>query len=117
LGVERLLGLRLEGQSFRIQPCIPAWWPGYALTWRTAGATYEISVRRGGGIAGETSLDGRVLEDGRIPVLSDGGMHRIDVRLAADADGERRAPAVPAGAPQHEDPTSHLEEDRPTATP
>ena len=114
LGVERMLGLRLEGRSFRIQPCIPATWPGYDMTWRVSGATYEIAVRRGEGTTVETSLDGLVLADGRVPVLADGGTHRVDVRLAAAADRVRRERAVSAAAPQRDDATSRPDPDRPS---
>ncbi|HET8539049.1 MAG TPA: glucoamylase family protein, partial [Anaeromyxobacter sp.] len=33
-GLESILGLRRRGATFELDPCIPASWPEYAITWR-----------------------------------------------------------------------------------
>jgi len=43
-GVESILGLRIEGDWLVIDPCVPAAWPGFAMTLRYRGAVYEIAV-------------------------------------------------------------------------
>ena len=80
LGVEQLLGLRREGDTLTLTPCLPAAWPGYEATYRVGATTYAIRVGRGDG-AGIT-LDGAVLPDGRIPLDGAGGTHEVRVTLA-----------------------------------
>jgi len=93
VGLESVLGLRVvRGREIVLRPCIPADWPGFTLRWRVPdGATvYEFVVTRADG-AERTSaaLDGEELrvENGavRLPLAADGAMHRVDVRLGADA--------------------------------
>ena len=37
-GLESLLGLRRQGATFAIDPCIPASWPEYAIAWKVGAA-------------------------------------------------------------------------------
>ncbi|MEQ1756980.1 MAG: glucoamylase family protein [Vicinamibacterales bacterium] len=84
-GIESMLGLRRRGQSFTITPCIPASWPEYQITWKVDGTQYLISVsnpdRHCCGVASIT-VDG-VAVRGAIPLLHDGGTHRVQVVLGA----------------------------------
>ena len=41
---EDILGLRVMGSRFRIQPCIPKDWPEFSITYRRAGTTWNIRV-------------------------------------------------------------------------
>jgi cyclic beta-1,2-glucan synthetase len=50
-GIESILGLRLQGRSLLIDPCIPRAWPGFDVTLRHHGATYEVSVRNPGSVS------------------------------------------------------------------
>jgi cyclic beta-1,2-glucan synthetase len=50
-GIESILGLRLQGDSLLIDPCIPTAWPGFDMTLRYRGAVYEISVRNPGSLS------------------------------------------------------------------
>ena len=43
-GLESILGLRRHGETFEVDPCIPASWPEYAITWRFGRTRYEITV-------------------------------------------------------------------------
>ena len=43
-GLESILGLRRHGATFEVDPCVPASWPEYAITWRVGRTTYEIAV-------------------------------------------------------------------------
>jgi cyclic beta-1,2-glucan synthetase len=88
-GLESILGLRRHGSTFEVSPCIPSSWPEYEIIWRVGATRYEILVsnpsRRCGGI-GEARLDG-VLVDGRaIPVVDDGGTHRVRIVLGEPHD-------------------------------
>ncbi len=90
-GLESILGLTRHGASFALDPCIPAEWPEYAITWRHGTATYEITVtnpdHRCRGIA-SAELDGDAVDPASIPLRDDGATHRLRVAL-----GERAAVA------------------------
>ncbi len=94
-GLESLLGLRRQGATFTIDPCIPASWPEYTIVWRFGSARYEITVtnpeHRCRGVA-EADLDGAPADPAAIPLADDGGSHVVRVVLGA---GTR--PAQPLG--------------------
>jgi cyclic beta-1,2-glucan synthetase len=83
-GLESILGLRRRGATFEVDPCIPASWPGYAISWRVGGTVYEISVvnaeRRCRGVA-SAELDGVPVDAGAVPLVDDGGVHEVRVVL------------------------------------
>jgi cyclic beta-1,2-glucan synthetase len=86
VGLEGLLGLTRQGDRLRLNPCIPSHWPGYQIVYRHGDTRYEISVENGDGDGPrvtEASLDGSSLPDTHIPLLDDGGLHHVRVRLAA----------------------------------
>jgi cyclic beta-1,2-glucan synthetase len=94
-GLESLLGLRRQGATFAIDPCIPASWPQYAITWRFGAARYEITVtnpeHRCRGVA-EAELDGSPVDPAAIPLVDDGAAHVVRVVL-----GAATRPASPVG--------------------
>jgi cyclic beta-1,2-glucan synthetase len=81
-GLESILGLKRHGAALAIDPCIPAGWPEYRVTWRLGRARYEISVenpeRCTRGVA-RAELDGRSVDPSAIPVIDDGQPHQIKV--------------------------------------
>ena len=81
LGVERLLGLRREGDTLLVAPALPPDWPGFEASYRYGGASYRITVERGE--APCATLDGAALPDGRIPLRDDGSDHEVVVVVAA----------------------------------
>ena len=46
LGIEQLLGLRRQGDTLTVVPCLPPEWPGYTATYRIGAITYQITVDR-----------------------------------------------------------------------
>jgi cyclic beta-1,2-glucan synthetase len=95
-GLESILGLKRHGASFELDPCIPAAWPEYSITWRHGSTGYEISVanpdHRCRGIA-EAELDGDAVDPGNIPLVDDGVTHRVRVVLGEQARGPSRTAA------------------------
>ncbi len=70
-----ILGIRAELDGLRIDPVLPAAWPGFTATRRFRGATYEISVRKPAGQAGRVSLvcvDGEPIEGTLVPAAAPG---------------------------------------------
>jgi cyclic beta-1,2-glucan synthetase len=83
-GLESILGLRRRGPSFQVDPCIPSSWPEYRIVWHLGGTRYDITVRNlGGRCRGvrEAELDGRAVDSRAIPIVDDGGTHRVVVTL------------------------------------
>ncbi len=102
VALESILGFTLEGGStIRLEPRIPADWPGFAITYRPDGETvYRIEVENDApGVELETlaELDGGALEvvDGvvRVPLERDGGTHtvRVTLRTAQPAEESHAA--------------------------
>jgi len=83
-GLESMLGLRRRGATFSIDPCIPSLWPAYEITWRFHDTRYEIAVsnpeRRCRGVA-SAELDGAAVNASAIPLVEDGGVHRVRIVL------------------------------------
>jgi len=86
--VETILGLKRQGNVFRINPSIPAAWPGFSIRWRLGKTVYEITVEnplgrtRGGGRA---ELDGAPVDPEAIPLMIDGRTHAVRVVLGQPA--------------------------------
>jgi cyclic beta-1,2-glucan glucanotransferase len=94
-GLESVLGLRREGSTFAIDPCIPSSWPGFAIVWRFGRTSYEITVSNPEGRCRDVALvelDGVAVDPCRIPLADDGSTHRVKVVLGAKtaASGEGR---------------------------
>jgi cyclic beta-1,2-glucan synthetase len=83
-GLESILGLRRHGRTFEIDPCVPASWPEYSITWRFGRTRYEVSVanpeRLCRGI-GSARLDGADVDPRAIALVDDGGVHEVRVVL------------------------------------
>ena len=84
VGLEAILGLRILGDAFELDPCIPTVWPGYGLSWRFGRTRYEITVEnpesRCRGVA-EAQLDGESVDARRIPLRDDGQEHQVRVMI------------------------------------
>jgi cyclic beta-1,2-glucan synthetase len=83
-GLESILGLRRRGSTFMVDPCIPSSWTGYQIDWRFLGTRYEITVSNPDGRCrgvGRAELDGAAADPMAIPLVDDGGFHRVKVVL------------------------------------
>ena len=107
VAVESILGLtQQDGQTLLLRPCIPASWAGFSLHYEVphTGTTYEFAVEQAFPLAVRTAatMDASPLEVRAgavwIPVIADGRIHRVDVRLGADV-GPRYGPRVPGPPP------------------
>jgi cyclic beta-1,2-glucan synthetase len=89
VGMEALLGLKLTKDALRIQPRIPAAWPGYSVKWKYKSSEYLIRVENPGGAGNGVHtilLDGAACPGDEIPLRDDGQQHSVIVRLG---DAER----------------------------
>jgi cyclic beta-1,2-glucan synthetase len=86
VGLEGMLGFRLQGEVLRLNPCVPRSWPGFQILFRFRSSRYDISVDNPSGVSrGVTKLeiDGVVIPEDptRIPLIDDGATHRVRVSL------------------------------------
>jgi len=100
VALEGLLGLRRQGETFYLEPCIPTSWKQYEIDWRHQTSRYHIIVRnpehRSSGVAAVT-VDGLAVPPAAIPLLDDGREHEVVVMLgsptaSAPTLAEARAP-------------------------
>jgi len=85
-GVESILGLRLEGDLLRLDPCIPKAWPGFEMTVRYGSARYEILVENPDGVCRgivAATMDGTEIprQPFGLKMRDDGIAHRVLLRL------------------------------------
>ncbi len=85
-GIESILGLRIQGGSLCLAPCIPKLWSGFETTLRHGSATYKIQVENPDGResgARTVELDGKTIVERPIviPLLDDGATRRLRVVL------------------------------------
>ncbi|HSB20504.1 MAG TPA: glucoamylase family protein [Anaeromyxobacteraceae bacterium] len=89
-GLESILGLRRHGATFEVDPCVPASWPEYRITWRVGRTRYDILVanpdRLCRGIA-TAEVDGEPVDSHAIALVDDGRVHQV--RLVLGGPGGR----------------------------
>jgi cellobiose phosphorylase len=83
--VESLLGLRLEGDRLRIEPCLPAGWEGFTVHYRYRETVYHIAVHQTPHATGEQrlSLDGHDEAGMAVPLVDDRREHRVEMWVRA----------------------------------
>jgi cyclic beta-1,2-glucan synthetase len=86
--IESVLGLRRQGNTFKVNPSIPAVWPGFSIRWRLGRTIYEITVDnpqgRNRGV-GRVEVDGSPVDPEAIPLSNDGKTHVVRVVLGQPA--------------------------------
>jgi cellobiose phosphorylase len=84
VALEAILGFRLAGDTLRVEPCIPAGWAGYEVTFRCRSATYRIHAENpawaGRGVR-SAAVDGQPVPGGAVPLRDDGRVHDVRVVL------------------------------------
>ena len=85
-GVESVLGLRIQGVTLRVDPCIPKGWGHFEATLAYRTASYSVRVENPGGVhrgVGFATVDGVELAERpvSVPLMDDGRRHDVLVRL------------------------------------
>ena len=76
-----ILGIRPELDGLRVDPVLPAAWPGFTAIRRFRGATYQISVRNPDRISGRVThleVDGRRIEGTLVPLAPPGAAVQVE---------------------------------------
>ena len=80
---ESLLGLRLETDALRFEPCLPPDWPSYKVHYRYRETFYHITILNGG--AGNTvehvTVDGAMQPDKLVRLVDDRIEHQVEITL------------------------------------
>ena len=83
VGLETILGFTKRGDRLSLEPCVPAAWPEFNLTYRHGRTTYTIVVERPQAARKgnqQVLLDGRMLDGEAIPLVDDGATHEVLIR-------------------------------------
>ncbi len=83
VGLEAILGFRLERDTLVLSPRVPRDWSMFSIEYRYGGSTYSITVHEpaaaGAGNA-QLSVDGVTFEGNSIRLVDDGRRHEVVVR-------------------------------------
>jgi cyclic beta-1,2-glucan synthetase len=92
--VESLLGLRLEVDKLRFEPCIPADWEMFKMHYRYRETVYHITVLQTRTGKGGTSViaDGVEREDQAVPLVDDHQEHSVEVRIPVPDQEKEKLP-------------------------
>jgi cyclic beta-1,2-glucan synthetase len=84
--LQELLGIRRNGSTWSVNPCIPAVWETYSIDWRMGDTRYHFTVsnpeRRSRGVT-SVELDGAPVDPLAIPRYEDGRQHEVTILLGA----------------------------------
>jgi cyclic beta-1,2-glucan synthetase len=85
-GLESILGFTVEGNTLRLDPCVPRAWKDFEIIFRRGTTRYEIAVDNHAGVCrgvARLELDDQVLPDGStyLTLVDDGATHRVHVIL------------------------------------
>jgi cellobiose phosphorylase len=82
--VESLLGLRLETDKLRFEPCLPAEWDAFTVHYRYRETIYHITVRQTRDNSGASVIvDGVEQSDKTISLVDDRLKHSVEVKIGA----------------------------------
>jgi cyclic beta-1,2-glucan synthetase len=82
LGLEAILGFKVRHDHIKMEPCIPAAWDGYQLTYNKDGCVYHIQVKNPNHVqtgVERVIFDGNELKDNLIRLSDDESAHFIEV--------------------------------------
>lgn len=82
--LESMLGFHLQGETLKIEPCIPRGWREFEITYRRGKTLYEIKVENPLSVCrgmAEARMDGEILSSGEIPLSDDGLTHQVVIIL------------------------------------
>lgn len=83
-GVEYILGLKIENNTLKIEPCIPKEWKEYGIRYKFGRSIYNIKVQnRSGKNSGVNmfKVNGVEVEEKQVKILDDGRVWEIEVEM------------------------------------
>ncbi|HEU5111182.1 MAG TPA: glycosyl transferase, partial [Micromonosporaceae bacterium] len=99
-----ILGVRPDFTGLRVDPVLPADWTGFSATRRFRGATYHITVRKPGGVAGRVThllVDGERVDGTLVPPAAPGAVVRVEAVVSSPNGKAAARPAdIAVGEPE-----------------
>ena len=91
--LESLLGLRREGETLHLSPCLPEDWPGFKVHYRYRATVYHIAIASGAEGTASLAIDGLVQEGSAIRLVDDRIEHHVLLVVSPEAaiDPARRS--------------------------
>jgi cellobiose phosphorylase len=86
--LESLLGLQVEADILRLNPCLPSHWDGYTLSYRHRSTFYRIQVLPTAAVGATVSwtVDGLAIDGTSLHLIDDGAEHNVLVVVAKSGD-------------------------------
>jgi cellobiose phosphorylase len=83
---ESLLGIKREGESLRLEPCLPEDWVDFKIRYRFRDTLYHIIISQttGDESGSSVTLDNIDQHESSIPLLDDRIEHRIEVKIVRE---------------------------------
>ena len=81
--VESLLGLNLDVDKLRLEPCLPADWTEFKIHYRYRETFYHITIRNDNSVTAvcRMTLDGEELSDNIITLVDDLQDHEVQINM------------------------------------
>lgn len=83
-GIKYLLGLRIENEVLRIQPCIPSNWKEYNIKYKHGKSIYNIKVSNPNGRCNTVEsfkVNGIEIEEKQIKLNSNGEVYNVEIEM------------------------------------
>ena len=80
-GIKYILGLKIEGNILKIEPCIPNNWNEYSIRYKYANSIYNIKVIRKNLKEKKIYLDGEEIKNNEIILNGNGGVYGVEVEI------------------------------------
>jgi cyclic beta-1,2-glucan glucanotransferase len=93
VAIEAILGFRLRGSHFSIEPCIPDGWSKYEIVYRYHSARYQITVENPHGVSRgveKLELDGVELKNKEVPLDGEEAIHNVRVVMGKENTKETK---------------------------
>ena len=81
-GIKYLLGLKIEKNKLKIEPCIPNDWKEYSIQYRYGNSIYHINVKNPNGRATGVEkllLDENEIEEKQVFLNPNGEVHHVEI--------------------------------------
>ncbi len=96
--IEEILGFKLRGNRFCLEPCLPNGWKGFSLRYDHGDSSYTVTVENPDGVSqGVVSIEvnGKKLADKWIPLKDNGRNNRVLIRMGAQEEAPTSAVTEP----------------------
>ena len=83
-GIENILGLKIENNILKMEPCIPKDWQEYSIKYRFGRSMYNIKVKNPNGKSTGISkflVNGKEQEEKQIKLVDDGNVYDIEIYM------------------------------------